>query len=453
MDKLKYTYAAYSKALPPQPTKIKPGGWAGENQKMADGSEPQPWHCLPFVEAATYGLELIYPFDNECNVINENGTLRFDWDFANEAGGEVTGGEFIAFAPKHASKYYLFNTRLDIVPPEGHVIRTEPHPRFFTDDTGTVPISLVGHVQNEWWPRRFFVVFKSPPIGGRHVFRKGEPYAQILFVPNRFGYEGEAMGGEEEKRRRGLEAAIDAAKSEISENVWHNPAGTTFSDHYKILARAYGKDGLEGVEAVVRAAGERRKQALPADRSIAEALAQGAQKVNERKYEEARAIYAHVLERDPRNPEALSQMGIVVACIGRPLVGLQMMEQATALAPHVHTFQSNLGELLRLLGRLPEAEAAFRTSLKINPNDAGTMSVLGLTLAQQGRAAEGLEHCRLAAEKNATSAPVRYRLGLVLALAGRPEEARAAYESALALEPRFVQAQRGIEALPGVPGR
>jgi tetratricopeptide (TPR) repeat protein len=316
-----------------------------------------------------------------------------------------------------------------------------------------VPVSLVGHVQNEWWPRRFFVVFKAPPAGARHIFRKGEPYAQILFVPQRFGHEGERMTAEQEKRRRELEAAIDSVKSEISENVWHNPAGTAFSDHYKVLARAYGKDGQAGVDEVVRQALERRRKSIPADRSIAEALALGAQKVNERKYEEARAIFAHVLERQPQNPEALSQMGIVVACIGRPLVGLQMMQEAVALAPHVHTYQNNLGELLRLLGRLPEAEAAFGASLKLNPTDAGTMSVLGLTVAQQGRADEGLEHCRAAAAGDPGSAAVQYRLGLVLAQAGRPDEARAAYEAALAIDPHFLHARRAIEALPNLPAR
>ena len=79
MDKLKVKYATYSKATPPQPIRIKTPGWAGTPDKMEDGSAGQPWHCLPFVEASTYGLELIYPFDTECQIVNDSGMVRIDW--------------------------------------------------------------------------------------------------------------------------------------------------------------------------------------------------------------------------------------------------------------------------------------------------------------------------------------------------------------------------------------
>jgi hypothetical protein len=125
-------------------------------------------------------------------VVHEHGTIRFDWDFSKEPDGGLTGGEFAAFAPREASRYYLFNTRLDLLPPPGYVLRTEPHPRFFTDETGTVPAALIGHVQNEWYPRLLYVVFPAPRPGQRHVFRKGEPFAQVLFVPQAMTLEAQA---------------------------------------------------------------------------------------------------------------------------------------------------------------------------------------------------------------------------------------------------------------------
>ena len=116
---------------------MKAGGWGGAPDPMADGSHPQPWHCLPFVDASTYGLELVYPYETECRVVNENGAVRFDWDPAREPGGILSGGEFMFFNAKGAPEYYLFNTRLDVQAPPGHVLRTEPHPHYFTDGTGT----------------------------------------------------------------------------------------------------------------------------------------------------------------------------------------------------------------------------------------------------------------------------------------------------------------------------
>jgi Flp pilus assembly protein TadD len=447
MDKLTVQYSTYGKALPPQPIRVTVGGWAGAPQKMVDGSEPQPWHCLPFVEASTNGLELVYPYDVECHVVNENGAVRFDWDFAREPGGSLTGGEFVTFSPKDAPKYYLFNTGVDVVPPPGHVVRTEPHPRFFTDDTGTAPIALPGQVQNEWWPRKLFVVFRAPRAGERHIFRKAEPYVQLLFVPERAGYTVTKLSPEEEGRRREREAAIDLARREIAGNIWHNPAGSTFGDHYKVLARAFDREGQGGVSDVIREASDRQRLAIPSDKPIPECLGVGAQYLRRHQYDQAKAVYHHVLSRDPNNAEALSRLGICVACSGQPAVGLKMMSEAVALQPRTATYQTNLGEMLRLLGRFEEAEDAFRTSLELEPREPQVLSALGLTLAQQGRWAEALEACQAAVRLNPRAAMCHLRLGDVLAHQGKTAEARAAYQAALALDPAFDDAKRALQAL------
>src|SRR6516162_8331561 len=59
---------------------------------------------------------------------------------------------------------------------EGFAIRVEPHPRFYTDPTNTTPIAVPALIRR-WCPMIFFLVFKSPPEGGAHIFRPGEPFA------------------------------------------------------------------------------------------------------------------------------------------------------------------------------------------------------------------------------------------------------------------------------------
>lgn len=449
MDKLNVKYATYSKALPPQPIKIRTPGWGGTAEKMVDGAQPQPWHCLPFVEGSTYGLELVYPYENECHVINDGGgPLRFEWDYAGEPGGGVTGGEFVAFSPKRAPKFYLFSARIDIQPPPGHVIRMEPHPRVFTEETGTVPLAIIANLQNEWWPRLVFAVFKVPPPGQRHVFRKGEPYAQIIFVPHRVGYELTKMTDEEEAARREMERKIEAAKHEIADNVWHNVDDAPLSSHYKVMSRAFARDGATGVQAAVDEAIQRYQASLPQATNVAEALVSARRLVNEQKYPEAREVYNAVLKSDPNNAEALSQLGICFACLGSPLSGLKFMTQAVALQPNVAIYHSNLGELLRLMGRYPEAEASIRAALRLAPRDPLTQSVLGLILAQQGRTDEGLEACRAALAIDPNAPFVHFRLGAIFAQQRRFAEARAAYEAALAIDPGFADAKQAIKALP-----
>src|SRR5947208_596092 len=103
MDHLPIKYSTYASALPPRPIRLAVGDWSGTSAKMEDGSDPQPWHCLPFVEGSTHGLELIYPYEVECQVVNDSGIVRFDWDYAKEPGGELTGAEFLLFSPVRAS--------------------------------------------------------------------------------------------------------------------------------------------------------------------------------------------------------------------------------------------------------------------------------------------------------------------------------------------------------------
>jgi hypothetical protein len=196
MDTLTIKYSPYVKAMPPQAIQTTPAGWSGEGQIREDGTTVKPWHALPFALGSTYGLEVVYPYETECHVIGADGTVRFEWDFTQEPGGVLTGGEFRAFSPVDASKYYLFNTRLDLRTPPGYVLRTEPHPRYFTDDTGTVPLAMIAHLQNEWYPRLVFVVFRAPRQGQQHIFRKGEPFVQLLCVPQRVKYDLHARGRE-----------------------------------------------------------------------------------------------------------------------------------------------------------------------------------------------------------------------------------------------------------------
>jgi tetratricopeptide (TPR) repeat protein len=448
MDKLKVKYATYSKAVPPQPIRIKTPGWAGNPDKMEDGSPGQPWHCLPFVEASTYGLELIYPFDTECQVINDNGMVRIEWDFAKEPGGDLTGAEFSTFYPKEASKHYLFTTKIDVQAPSGHVIRTEPHPRFFTDDTGTCPLAVIGHLQTEWWPRKLFVVFKVPPPGQRHIFRKGEPYAQILFVPKRTSVELAKLTPEEEAHRRKLDIEIDTARLQIADNIWLNSSGYQLSNHYKVLAAAFLRDGQSAVEQIVESAVERHKAAFPKDKTVSEYLALASEKLNQAKYDEAREIYTHILSLEANNPEALSHLGICLACNGLQLNGLKLMAHAVELAPNSPVYQGNMGELLRLMGKFAEAESCFRAALRLVPNDAGYMSVLGQIMVQQGKAAEGLELCRTAARAGANNAAAQYRLGMVLAEQKQFAEARAAFEAVLAIDPSFGAAKQALRQVP-----
>lgn len=234
-------YRTWGKGLPPQLIKLQIPGWAGDPDKPADGAKPQPYFCLPWVQGSTYGLELIYPFDTETKVTFDGEKIHFKGDFTQECTwSENPSPPFSNFAPGH----YGFTSSLNLIFPEEYILRLEPHPRFFTDLTGECPIAVPGHLHH-WWPKIFFVVFKSPRIGEAHIFRKNEPYAQILFVPKKPVYVIEEMNAVEKLQQQQAENNISDLKEFIVKHSWKDHLGNQFDDKYKQMQAAHHQNGIQ----------------------------------------------------------------------------------------------------------------------------------------------------------------------------------------------------------------
>lgn len=238
-NNIEIKYRTWHKGIPPQRIKLKIPGWAGDSWGHSNQCKPQPWHCVPFTDGSTYGLELIYPFDTECEVANVNGEITFSGDFSHENSWDTTNPKkppFSAFAPGH----YGFTSSLDIKPPPEYVVRLEPHPRFFTDTVGDCPIAVPGHI-HRFWPKIFFIVFKSPLPGQTHIFRKNEPYAQVLIVPEKVSYDLVEMSPVEKDARIRLEKIINANRKQLSKNMWKDHKDNNFDDKYKQVKLIYSR--------------------------------------------------------------------------------------------------------------------------------------------------------------------------------------------------------------------
>lgn len=259
MKELIAKYRSLDGGPPPRPTRLQIPGWSGDDKSHGDGSRAQPWHCPPFVDGSTYGHELLYPYKSECRVRRVGGKVIFEGDFSEEGwmigeNGEYATGDqekkktppMMCFADGH----YGMSGNYDIEPPEGYVVRTEPHPRFYTDTTGTVPCLVPGHIQR-WWSRIFFVVFKAPREGETHIFRHGEPYGQILIVPQKNPFSFTPFGDEERMKREGTDRRIGEHGSKIASRKWTDSNGFSFDDKYKVLSSAYAKGGYKTLDETI----------------------------------------------------------------------------------------------------------------------------------------------------------------------------------------------------------
>jgi len=220
--------------LAPRRTKLEIPGWGGQSTPRRDGSREQPWHCVPFSESAQYGIEIFYPYDNELHVSTRDGKLVLDGDFGPNPGSGIEWPPFRTFG----GKYYTYQLLLDLKVADGMAIRTEPHPRFYTDFTDTTPIAVPALLRR-WWPMVNFMVFKSPPEGRTHIFRPGEPMAQIVVIPAEPDFEIVPMSEEEAAERELQSRRIHASRDTLSADThWTSATDTVFDGTYRHIHRA-----------------------------------------------------------------------------------------------------------------------------------------------------------------------------------------------------------------------
>ena len=227
-------YRVHTPGLNLRRTRLEVPGWSGERMPRRDGSPEYAWHCLPFAESARYGIELFYPYDNELRVSRVEGRLVLDGDFGPSPGGDLQWPPFRDFG----ENFYTYQVLLDLKVEPGMAIRTEPHPRFYTDTTGTTPVAVPALIRN-WWPMMFFMVFKSPTGGETHVFHPGEPFAQIIVIPEEAAFDLVPMPDEEAAEREVQARRIHASRETLSaETTWTSASDTVFDGTYRHILGA-----------------------------------------------------------------------------------------------------------------------------------------------------------------------------------------------------------------------
>ncbi|MGY2049937.1 hypothetical protein [Methylobacterium sp. JK268] len=222
-------YRLVHPGLRPRRTRLEIPGWAGRPEPRVDGSHEHAWHCIPFSEAAKAGIEVFFPYDAELRVTTRGGEMLFEGDFGPPPDPEMQWPPFRSFG----EDYYTYQILLDLKVEEGFAIKTEPHPRFYTDRTGTVPVAVPALLRH-WWPMIYFVVFKAPEEGRTHVFRPGEPFLQITVVPAESEFELVPMSEEEAAERELQARRIYASRSTLSaDSQWTSSTNTVFDGTYR----------------------------------------------------------------------------------------------------------------------------------------------------------------------------------------------------------------------------
>jgi len=228
-------YRLFEPGLRPRRTKLEIPGWAGKAEPRRDGSHEFAWHCMPFTEGAQYGIEVFYPFDTELRVTKQGGQIVFDSDFGPPPDNDLQWPPFRSFG----ENFYTYQILLDIKVGEDFAVRTEPHPRYYLDDADDVPLAVPALLRTSFWPMMSFMVFKAPPEGRTHVFRKDEPFMQMIVIPAEAHFDLVEMDEDEAAEREMRGRRIHASRETLAKDTtWTSSTNTVFDGTYRHLLRA-----------------------------------------------------------------------------------------------------------------------------------------------------------------------------------------------------------------------
>jgi len=153
----------------------------------------------------------------------------------------------------------------------------------------------------------------------------------------------------------------------------------------------------------------------------------------------ALAAFRRALELAPKDPSALSNLGITQLWMGHPAEAVASLERAAGESPSNFMIAGNLGDAYRARGDAEKAKSAYaramalaRAQLDLNPSDATALSQVATALAKRGQVAEARREMERALSLDQNDPNVMSDAAIVYALAGRDADALAWLRKAVA---------------------
>jgi TolB-like protein/class 3 adenylate cyclase/Flp pilus assembly protein TadD len=146
------------------------------------------------------------------------------------------------------------------------------------------------------------------------------------------------------------------------------------------------------------------------------------------------------LSRAPQKPRAHALLGIAQIQTNRAAQGIAECEQALALDPNLAYAHASIGAAKIYIGRPAETEAHIREAFRLSPRDIGAywwMMFLGNAKSFLGDDEQAVVWLRRSIDADRNLPFTHFNLAAVLAQLGRLDEARAAAQAGLALDPNF----------------
>jgi tetratricopeptide (TPR) repeat protein len=177
-------------------------------------------------------------------------------------------------------------------------------------------------------------------------------------------------------------------------------------------------------------------------------LAQGNRSCAQGEYNEAVPLYEELLAANPRQPEALNNLGAALFKLGRYPEAEEILRRTVRMHPNFAGANSNLGNLLRCRGgHAAESEIWLRCAIKLNPKLLDARNNLGLTLAFLGRLTEAKAQFKKVLKIAPQNADALFGMGHVAAIEGSFRVAESMLKRALEVNPKLPSAIAAMASL------
>jgi tetratricopeptide (TPR) repeat protein len=153
------------------------------------------------------------------------------------------------------------------------------------------------------------------------------------------------------------------------------------------------------------------------------------------RFEEAAAVFLHVLKYDPDNPDILNNLALVRLDQGRLDAALPLLQQANRANPNHHQTYSNLALYFRTTNDGRRAIEQMTKAIELAPMDATYRFAIASLLVEEKRFEEARTHFLEATQRDPNHVQGFVKLTEVCLELGLGEEAVNALERASALAP------------------
>ncbi len=158
------------------------------------------------------------------------------------------------------------------------------------------------------------------------------------------------------------------------------------------------------------------------------------------RFDEADALYRHILQEDPQHADALHLSGLIMQQRGDLQAAVNLIQQAISGNANIALYHSSLGSICMDCGQWSDAQQCYQRSLQLAPGNSEAQDRLGFALANLGEF-EQAEFCfREAIRLNPEYADAHFHRGLALGRLLRPNDAEQSFLVAVRLKSQWPEA-------------